>query len=309
MYFVALCLCISAVQANSVASPEKPFILSSAVSPDGVWIAENFGTNDCCSGGFVLIHKKSEPSSPSDRAISSASTAPGLFMIWLDDKRLSLVQDSNDVPVNGPTMYKGITLVYSTYHNRASDSHTFDTANASKRSVSIKEPDATSEAATEVTKTGRRCTFSLSASDGTVYDKIGMRIEASVNRCNRTRDCAGISSQFWIGKRVDGQHGVALTSATVSNIPSYNRLPEGDRTSTVRGSFGESGAVDLVAALSSEAIDIQYSLNFFDAIILYRIETKQIASSVKSFKACIGDGDFNWLPQEKTKPKSSVHPE
>src|SRR5258708_3585177 len=96
-YSVALCLCVSIMPGCST-SFGSPFLLSSATSPDGVWIAENFGTDGCCNGGFVLIHRKSEPSIRSDASIFSASTAPGLFMIWQDDKNLSLVQDSNDEP-------------------------------------------------------------------------------------------------------------------------------------------------------------------------------------------------------------------
>jgi hypothetical protein len=168
--------------------------------------------------------------------------------------------------------------------------------------LNIKETEVSAATAEEATKTGRRCRFSLSASEGTIYDQIGLRFEANINRCNRVRDCAGISSEFWIGKRVDGQPGVALTSATVSDIPSYNRLPEGDRNGAVRGGFGEGSAIDLVTALSSAALDIQYSLNFFDTILSYRFQTRQIATSVQSFKSCIGDGDFNWAVHEATKP-------
>jgi hypothetical protein len=225
-------------------------------------------------------------------------------MIWEDDKKLALFSNSNSGALKGPNTYRGITIVYSTYHNRINDNHTFDTAKISKLSLDVK--DAGAETDQETTKTGRRCGFSITASDGAIYDKIGMRIEASINRCNRTRDCAGMSSEFWVGNRMDGQHGVALTSATISNIPSWNRLPKGDRNNEVRGGFGESSGTELVAALGSKTIDVQYSLNFFDTILSYHIETGRIAASTEAFKACIGDGDFNWLIREKTKSGSPV---
>ena len=307
-YRFVVCLFLSLVPLNSADSSDKPFLYSSAVSPDGVWIAENFGTDGCCNGGFVLIRKTSEPSSPSDAAIISASPEPGLFMIWRDQKNLSLVRDSNGSKFEGPTKYRGIAIVYSAYENRINDRQTFDVANISKESMTISERGVSADIAEEQTSIGRNCVLSVSARDGTVYDRIGVRIQASINRCDRAADCAGISSKFWIGERVDRRPGVALTSATISNIPSYNRLPADDRMSAVRGSFGGNSAVDLMAALNSDAMDLQYSLNFFDRIVSYAVATKEISNSIGSFKSCVGDADFNWLIHEKTKSNRSRSP-
>jgi len=106
-------------------------------------------------------------------------------MIWSDNNRLSVVADSHDGPVNGPSTYKGITISYSTYQNRINDDRTFSAANVSKKSFNIGEADVSGEAAEEKTKTGRNCVLSISAKDGATFDKIGTRIEASINRCNR----------------------------------------------------------------------------------------------------------------------------
>jgi hypothetical protein len=308
LYIVALLPCLLAASANSAGLPANPLLFSSATSPDGVWIAENFGTEGCCGGGFVLVHKISEASAPSDAAIFSPSPASDLFLIWRDDSTLSLVQDSNSEPLKGPSTYRGIAILYLKYQNKVNYDHFFGPANVSQKVVQLKNGNISADTSVDTTKSGRLCRLSLTAIDGTIYDKVGLHIVTSVNHCNRSIDCAGISSEFWIGKRIDGQQGIALTSATVSDIPSYNRLPTGDHNSAVRGSFGEGSAVDLVTALSSEMLDVQYSLNFFDAIISYRLETSQIASSIDSFKTCISGGDFNWIIREKTKPSSPAHP-
>ncbi len=271
----------------------RPVLFNSASSPDGVWVAENFGYDGCCSGGAVFVHKTSEPANPlSDPLVRFPSTAPQLFLIWQDNKTLSLVQDSDAGPITGPSMYRGISVAYSTYRSGRDDNNAFDLAASSKEYLRLKE-DVSAEVAEEATETGRRCWLSISAVDGAVYDRIGMRLEASINRCKQLRDCAGISSEFWVGKRIDGRYGVALTSATASNISSTSRGPSGHNNNTVVGQFNGGSAVDLMRALNPDALDTRYSFNFFDAIVSYRIPTKGIAASITSFKACVGQAGFN----------------
>jgi hypothetical protein len=267
------------------------FLFSSAVSPDGTWIAENFGTGGCCNGGFVVVRKISERSS--NAAIVLPSPAADLFMIWRDDTNLSLFQNAYDGPFNGPSTYRGVNIAYSTYSLGVNDHHTFDAANVSKKSLAVKEKDVSVETSERQTTSGRMCVLSLSIRDGVVYDKVGVRIEASVNRCDRDRLCVGISSNFWVGERVDRRLAVALTSATISSIPSYNRTPVGDRMGAVRGGFYGNNAVQLMAAFDSRSIDIQYSLNFFDEIVSYTIPTNEISESLDFLIPCVRAADFN----------------
>lgn len=290
----ALLTCLSAAIVISGCSAGGPVLFSSAISPNGIWIAENFGYDGCCGGGVVRIHKTSERFFLSDGPVTSSSPTPDLFMIWQDDDHLSLVRDSHSEPLIGLGSFRGLTILYSQYQGGAYDEKTYDSANHFEK-INIEKEKVSAEIATETTKTGRRCVFSVSAIDGTVYDKIGMKIEASANRCNRQSNCAGILSHFWVGKRIDGRHDVALTSATVADVISYNRLPDGDRNGVVRGSFGEDSAVDLMRQLNFDAWEIKYSLNFFDAVLSYHLDTKQILNSVDKFRACVGDADFNWV--------------
>ena len=261
------------------------------------------------TGGFVLIHKTSELSRPTDAVIFSPSPLPELFMIWHDDRVLSLVRASNSSPLNGPSSYQGISIVYSTYQTPTIDDHPFRAAKISKKDLTVKSVDTSAEFVDERTKTGKRCILSISAKDGVINNKVGVRIDASINPCNRAKDCAGLSSEFWVEKKSgDREHHLALTSATISDVPSYNHLPSGNQNSAVKGTFAQDSAVDLMNALGSELLNLQYSMNFFDFIISYNVETNQISTPINSFKACIGDGDFSWMIHEKNKPQNSERP-
>jgi hypothetical protein len=295
MHLILICLGILACPGRPFGASDDSFLLSAAISPDGTWVAENFGRDGCCDGGYVLIRKIFEPALAADAIIFSASPAPDLFLIWQNGTSLTLAQDANDEPVTGPAAYRGINLVYSTYQTRASDQHTFDSARLAKSAVSVSEASVSADASVERTASGRVCHLSLSVSDGSVYDKVGLDLSASINRCDRQIDCAGMNSRFWVGKKIDGRHGVALTSATVSDVPSYNRIPTGNRNSEVRGQFIAQSATDLLASVKSGVVDVHYSLNFFDEIVSYRIDTNRVFGAIESFGACIGDGDFNWI--------------
>jgi hypothetical protein len=298
----AFLLCLFATVAVSGCSLDEPVLVGSTISPNGIWVAESFGYNDCCKGGFVSIHKTSERSFPSEAPIVSAETGAGTFMIWQDDDHLSLVRASNSSPLTGPNEYRGITILYSQYQVRRNDKNAFDDAN-SHVTINIPKEKVSARIVEKATKTGKRCSFSLSAIDGALYDKVGVTIEANVFSCNRAKICAGISSNFWVGKRTDGRHNVTLTWATVSDFPLGARYPDGNRNSSVRGGgFAGTDEVDLVKYMDQETLEIKYALNFFDSVISYRVETERVRDSIDAFKTCIGDGDFNWLEDGKVEP-------
>jgi hypothetical protein len=91
-----------------------------------------------------------------------------------------------------------------------------------------------------------------------------------------------------------------LTSATISDIPSYNRLPEGDQGTTVRGQFLEQNAAALIEQLKHKqpAIQIEYSREFFQQVIKYDVPLAGAAEAIEQFNACLGDADFLWLKHD-----------
>jgi len=83
-------------------------------------------------------------------------------------------------------------------------------------------------------------------------------VEISVgvsNSCKRDRDrqCAGISTRFRLRDRNGTVPQTMLTSATIADILSYNRIPEGGEGTTIRGQFLEQNAVALIEHLKNVA--------------------------------------------------------
>ena len=95
------------------------------------------------------------------------------------------------------------------------------------------------------------------------YDSAKVEISVGVsNSCKRDRDrqCAGISTRFRLRDRNGTVPQTMLTSATIADIPSYNRIPEGGEGTTIRGQFLEQNAVALIEHLKNPSIQIEYPL-------------------------------------------------
>jgi hypothetical protein len=156
-------------------------------------------------------------------------------------------------------------------------------------------PEAISAVFSREDADGRQtCRLSLQAKDGSLYDEIGADIEANVNACSLPMACPGIDTRFRIGHRVDGTFGKLLTSATISDIPSYNRLPDGFGYTTIRGQFGAANADKLVDELQKESFNLQYSINFDEATFSHEIPTQKIKRPVADFLSCTVGADFRW---------------
>jgi hypothetical protein len=85
-----------------------------------------------------------------------------------------------------------------------------------------------------------------------------------------------------------------LTSATISEIPSYNRLPEGTEGTMIRGQFLEYSALALMDKLKSSSIQLDYSRNFFEQVVVYDIQTFGIKQQIAQLLACIGDAKLTY---------------
>ncbi len=81
-------------------------------------------------------------------------------------------------------------------------------------------------------------------------------------------------------------------SCTVSDIPSYTRLPEGDGGNRLRGQFLEDSAVALVEQLKRPSMQLEYSRNFFEQVVIYELPLKDISQEVNKLHKCLCDADL-----------------
>ena len=90
-----------------------------------------------------------------------------------------------------------------------------------------------------------------------------------------------------------------LTSATIGDIPSYNRIPEGGEGTRVRGQFLEDNAVALMEQLKKPAVQIEYSRDFFDQVLRYDVPLTGHALQLGEFDACVGNADLAWVKHDR----------
>jgi hypothetical protein len=83
-------------------------------------------------------------------------------------------------------------------------------------------------------------------------------------------------------------------SATIADIPSYNRIPEGDEGTRTRGQFLEDSAAALIEELKMPSIQIEYSHDFFDQVLKHDVPLTGHAQKLDAFNACIGNADLLW---------------
>jgi hypothetical protein len=101
-----------------------------------------------------------------------------------------------------------------------------------------------------------------------------------------------------LGTQLQPGRQTILISATISDIPSYNRLPTGDQGTRVRGQFLKQNAAALIEQLKQPAIQIEYSRDFFQQVIKYDLPLTGAAEALQQFSACIGNADFLWLKHD-----------
>lgn len=104
--------------------------------------------------------------------------------------------------------------------------------------------------------------------------------------------CGAVESHFSVGKKVDHAGHDFLTSATVSEIPSYNVLPEGVGYRAIRGTFLQGSGALLIEALKKPSFDIDYNFDFDDENIRYTVPTSAISASLSEFVKCVGSATF-----------------
>ena len=271
-------------------------LFSTRSSPTGKWIVENYG-NVCdryLDENFVSIRKVGDRLSPSDKLTKLQNPDVSLFFVWTDDDHLAVKEGPDRVTIDqpiihGPSEFKGINVTYSRYERERSGPDRYKTHNMTQ--VAIPENHVTASFDERSFRGAKICELSLSLNDGTIYDAVGLDIDIRVTSCS-DMSCGGISSQFWVGNRVDGRYGKPLTSATVSFLPSYNELPKGVDQRAVRGIFFSDG---LVKQLSAQKISFQYLLNFNEDLLSYEFSTEQIRPVLNRLMSCIAGVDLDPL--------------
>jgi hypothetical protein len=89
-------------------------------------------------------------------------------------------------------------------------------------------------------KNGKSCVLLIEAAPDPSYDTAKVEITVGVSAdCKRERPCAGVSMGFSLINRREMSPQTTLTSATICDIPSYNRLAEGTDGTMLRGQFLE----------------------------------------------------------------------
>ena len=282
----------------ALSTRDDSMLFSARTSPTGKWVVENYG-NTCSDfrGNFVAIRKSGDRPSPSDKLTSLYWPDTSLFFVWTDDDHLAVKEGPFrlivDQPIiDGPSEFKGIHITYSRYEFAHSGQDPYKAQNVTR--VAFPEDHVTASFDEKKFGQGKMCELSLNLDDGTIYDAVGLDIDINATPCSGMV-CGGVSSQFWVGNRLDGRYGKPLTSATVSFLPSYNKLPQGADHRAVKGGFYSNGAINLVKQLSSQQPSVQYLFNFNEDLVSYEFSTDQIRPVLDRFMLCIAGVDFNWL--------------
>jgi hypothetical protein len=274
---------------------EKPTLFSSSFSPNGSLVAENFLGPGDFGGGRVVVRRTSESSGYSSaNRIELQGPEAEVFFKWSDDEHLTILTPSDARRIIGAKELDGVSLTYATYPTKADAAAKTEAGNAALQMPESSNVSATFGEMASLTNylgTLKTCKLELTVKDGKLLDEVGVTIAATLSSCGASGlTCGQISSNFRVGRRVDGQRGRLLTSATISDIPSYNR-GEGHRR--IRGQFLGSNAEALVKALEGEFVELDFFFDFFANTARYQIFTLSISPSVLDFKNCVRGAKFH----------------
>lgn len=260
---------------------------SSKSSPDGRYVAENHGYVHNERGGFILL-TRSDGSAKKQVLLRSPETHPDLFFVWRDNSHLEIMTEG--VPLSGLDRFEDIEVTYLAYRYQAPNY-------AIPHSTWTIMPNAGDAkfAKTAIGGARRLCSLNIAIRDDLRKANFGVLISASVGACSHRPEatCGGIETHLWMRKEVLGPE--PLTSATISAIPSYNRIPDGDGHAQVRGQFLEDSAARLIDEMQKPHFTLQYAFNFGEPIIAYDVDATLIAPALKDFTNCTVGADFKWM--------------
>ena len=270
-------------------------VFSAVMSPDNTFVAENAMADT--EDGIGRISVRRQTGSTIYEALFP-ETLPSLFLRWTDSSHL-LVLSSSQSPlpaVNNLRTDGAVDVSYAAYVRLgAADA----SLKAKTHSALTLDPSSVTATFSEATHAGRplkQCILGLVAKDSKKYSEIDFTITAGVFPCAvpslRENLCLGVSSHFGIGGKLDRTPNEILTSATISEIPSYNELPDGTGYKAIRGQFLEKSANLLIEALQKPSFDIDYNFDFDQQNIRYTVPTRAISAPLGEFLKCVGPVAF-----------------
>jgi hypothetical protein len=268
-------------------------VFSSRASPNGSLVAESVMIGDDGeAGGQLAIRAKGG----TEWHVDLANTAPDLFMRWIDDRQLEVWSERQKLDLGNNNKIGDVRIVSKSFEFPKDVANAYRRIGLNARNVLVPAEKVVATFVDLTKGTARICVLTISTTPDPTYDTANVEITAIVNpTCNRSRPCAGISTRFSLedDRRLNPQ--ATLTSATVSDIPSNNRLPTGTGGTSIRGQFLEQSAETLVNDLKGSSITLDFSRNFFDQVIRYELPLSVAAAPIGQFGLCVGDADMLWM--------------
>jgi hypothetical protein len=249
-------------------------------------------TGDGEAGGQLVIRARDG----TERHFDFADTAPGLFLRWIDDQQLEVWSERQKLDFGNSPRLGDVRIVAKSYEFPQDGARAYSRLGLNTRSIAVPAGNVVATFAKHTKGAARLCVLTIGTAPDPAYDTANVEITAFVNPvCNRARPCAGISTRFTLEDDRRTTPQVTLTSATISDIPSYNRLPTGADGTSIRGHFLEQSAVTLVDDLKGGFITLEFSRNFFNQVIRYDLPLSVALAPIGQFQVCLGDADMLWI--------------
>jgi hypothetical protein len=277
----------------------KETVLSSRTSPNGSMVAENVlvdhgGPAD--EGTSHLIIRNAQAKKGYDEELNEP--AADLFLRWTDESHLEVWREGASCDPHMPEMMGDVHIVCRSYVFPDNAADTYRRPGIPAETIAVPAGNVAARFDRRSSENGWSCVLSIETGQDASHDSAKVEITVGVsNSCKRDRGrpCAGISTRFSLGNRHGTVPQTMLTSATIADIPSYNRLPEGSDGTMIRGQFLERNAVTLIERLKAPSIAIEYSRDFFDQVLRYDVPLTGHAKTLAEFDTCVGDADLLWV--------------
>ena len=226
-------------------------VFSSRTSPDGSLVAESVMIGDGEAGGRLVIRAKDG----SERHVDLAYTA-STFLRWQDDRHLEVWSEGPPIDLKGVDRLGNVSLVPRSYEIPKNLALAYSLPGTASRTVVVPAAEvvATFSRRPYENGEGRICVLTLGTAPDPSFDAASVEITAGVTTSCKPHPCSSIATRFSLADRRTSGRQTVLTSATVSDIPSYNRLPTGSDGTSIRGQVLEQSAATLIEALNKPSV-------------------------------------------------------
>jgi hypothetical protein len=218
-------------------------------------------------------------------------------MRWIDERHLEVWREGTlcDLPL--PEMMGEVHIACKSYVFPPKSADIYRRSGLSIKTTTVPASNVLVDFHSRASRDETSCVLSIATRPDPSYESANVEITVGIsNSCKRDHDrpCAGITTRFSLSDAHDAGRQTMLTSATIADILSYNRIPEGGEGTAIRGQFLEDSAVALIEQLKKPSIEIEYSRDFFDQVLAYDVPLTGHAQKLAEFDACIGDADLLW---------------